>query len=169
MNKKPPILEWSGWVGGCWSKIWVGKAVQLLKHLQRHNRGDEGSKSSNMAWVINTAAATTAMNLFVPKSSCAYWYWSSNNYKNELRLSRRTGSVGLVHCSSHSSNTANNNDKNKGVPNSNYVVPLEKSFSSANSSYMTRPLVEILRDLNKRIPDNIINRPDNACSTFISW
>lgn len=122
-----------------------------------------------MAWVINTAAATTAMNLFVPKSSCAYWYWSSNNYKNELRLSRRTGSVGLVHCSSHSSNTANNNDKNKGVPNSNYVVPLEKSFSSANSSYMTRPLVEILRDLNKRIPDNIINRPDNACSTFISW
>lgn len=122
-----------------------------------------------MAWVINAAAATTATNLFVPTSSCAYWYWSSNNCKNELRLSRRTGSVGLVYCGSHSSNTANNNDKNKGVPNSNYVVPLEKSFSSANSSYMTRPLVEILRDLNKRIPDNIINPSDNTSSTFISW
>lgn len=160
------IIEW---VGVCRSKIWVGTAVQLLEQLQRHKRRDGGSKSSNMAWVTNAAAATTATNLFVPKSSCAYWYWSSNNYKNELRLSRRTGSVGLVYCSSHSSNTANNNDKNKGVPNSNYVVPLEKSFSSANSSYMTRPLVEILRDLNKRIPDNIINPSDNTSSTFISW
>ncbi|KAK4762577.1 hypothetical protein SAY86_008345 [Trapa natans] len=62
--------------------------------------------------------------------------------------------------------------KNKGsVPNSNYVVPLDKSFSS---SYITRPLVEILRDLNKRIPENII-KPlpfqdrDSDQSTFIPW
>jgi hypothetical protein len=40
-----------------------------------------------------------------------------------------------------------------GVPTTNYVVPLDKA-----SSGITRPLVEILRDLNKRVPDNIINR-----------
>ncbi|XP_023536296.1 DNA repair RAD52-like protein 2, chloroplastic [Cucurbita pepo subsp. pepo] len=56
----------------------------------------------------------------------------------------------------------------KGVPNSNYVVPLNKSFSAANSSCITRPLAEILRDLNKRIPDNIAQKvPESA--TFIPW
>lgn len=51
------------------------------------------------------------------------------------------------------------------VPNANYVVPLDKS-----SSCITRPLAEILRDLNKRIPDNII-KADNSDdhSTFITW
>lgn len=39
-----------------------------------------------------------------------------------------------------------------GVPTTNYVVPLGTA-----SSGITRPLVEILRDLNKRVPDNIIN------------
>ncbi|KAI3985912.1 hypothetical protein MKX01_038994, partial [Papaver californicum] len=34
----------------------------------------------------------------------------------------------------------------KAVPNSNYVVPLDKS---STSSCITRPLAEILRDLNK--------------------
>ncbi|EEF50166.1 DNA repair RAD52-like protein 2, chloroplastic [Ricinus communis] len=58
-----------------------------------------------------------------------------------------------------------NTNKKKGVPNSNYVVPLDKSFSSSYSSCITRPLAEILRDLNKRIPDNIIT-PSN---TFIPW
>ncbi|XP_073130979.1 DNA repair RAD52-like protein 2, chloroplastic [Henckelia pumila] len=48
------------------------------------------------------------------------------------------------------------------APNSNYVVPLDKS------SCITRPLAEILRDLNKRIPDNIINTQDHQ-STFIPW
>ncbi|KAK6923619.1 hypothetical protein RJ641_009819 [Dillenia turbinata] len=48
----------------------------------------------------------------------------------------------------------------KAVPNSNYVVPLDKS-----ASCMTRPLAEILRDLNKKIPDNIL-KPN---STFIPW
>ncbi|KAM1559210.1 hypothetical protein TB2_002477 [Malus domestica] len=57
-----------------------------------------------------------------------------------------------------------------GVPNSNYVVPLDKSFSYTNSSYITRPLAKILRDLNKRIPDNIIQTPpENPSSTFIPW
>ncbi|KDP23222.1 hypothetical protein JCGZ_23055 [Jatropha curcas] len=71
-------------------------------------------------------------------------------------------------------NTANNNsnssdgNKKKGVPNSNYVVPLDKSFSSSYSSCITRPLAEILRDLNKRIPDNII-KPSSPVTTYIPW
>ncbi|KAL9226442.1 hypothetical protein vseg_002256 [Gypsophila vaccaria] len=51
-------------------------------------------------------------------------------------------------------------DGKKGVPNSNYVVPFDKA-----SSCITRPLAEILRDLNKRIPDNIL-RPH---SKIIPW
>ncbi|XP_051130978.1 DNA repair RAD52-like protein 2, chloroplastic [Andrographis paniculata] len=49
------------------------------------------------------------------------------------------------------------------ITNTNYVVPLDKS-----SSFITRPLVEILRDLNKRIPDNIIKTSDDR-PTFIPW
>lgn len=44
----------------------------------------------------------------------------------------------------------------KGVPTTNYVVPLDKTTG------MTRPLVEILRDLNKRVPDKIIDPETNA-------
>ncbi|XP_011020940.1 PREDICTED: uncharacterized protein LOC105123140 [Populus euphratica] len=58
--------------------------------------------------------------------------------------------------------------KKKGVPNSNYVVPLDNSLASAYTSCITRPLSEILRDLNKRIPDNII-KPPNSSSTIIPW
>ncbi|KAL2903872.1 DNA repair RAD52-like protein 2 chloroplastic [Bienertia sinuspersici] len=50
--------------------------------------------------------------------------------------------------------------KKSGVPNSNYVVPLDKA-----ASCITRPLAEILRDLNKRIPDNI-TKPN---SKIIPW
>ncbi|KAG9144775.1 hypothetical protein Leryth_017252 [Lithospermum erythrorhizon] len=80
------------------------------------------------------------------------------------------GNLRLFVCSSSSENnnnniSPNNNNSNansgmkkKGsggssstaVSNSNYVVPMD------NSSCITRPLGEILRDLNKRIPDNII-------------
>ncbi|OAY80462.1 hypothetical protein ACMD2_05766 [Ananas comosus] len=42
------------------------------------------------------------------------------------------------------------------VPTSNYVVPLDKA------SGITRPLVEILRDLNKRVPDKIIDPHHNS-------
>ncbi|KAF5741245.1 hypothetical protein HS088_TW10G00241 [Tripterygium wilfordii] len=59
--------------------------------------------------------------------------------------------------------------KKKSVPNSNYVVPMDKSFSSPYTSVITRPLVEILRDLNKRIPDNIVKPPPThhpSSSTF---
>ncbi|XWS41153.1 hypothetical protein CRYUN_Cryun17cG0055800 [Craigia yunnanensis] len=93
----------------------------------------------------------------------------SNNYNRNWNRRLVVGGVGrgrarcigLVHCSS---------DAKKGVPNSNYVVPLDKSFSPSNSSCITRPLVEILRDLNKRIPDNVINPPSNSSSsTFLPW
>lgn len=72
-------------------------------------------------------------------------------------------------------NTTKNGNKNarKGSPpssssssSSNYVVPLDKS------SCITRPLAEILRDLNKRIPDNIIKatpHEDDHYPTFIPW
>lgn len=56
------------------------------------------------------------------------------------------------------------------VPNSNYVVPLDKTFSSSLTS---RPLAEILRDLNKRIPDNIVVKTSSSQSPspnyFIPW
>jgi hypothetical protein len=44
----------------------------------------------------------------------------------------------------------------KGVPTTNYVVPLDKATG------LTRPLVEILRDLNKRVPDKIIDPDTNT-------
>jgi hypothetical protein len=94
----------------------------------------------------------------------------------------RTDALGLVVCAldrsngSKSSSGGNDGAKKGGVPNSNYVVPLDKSFTPTNSSCITRPLVEILRDLNKRIPDNIIEtttpppHDDNtAATTFIPW
>ncbi|KAJ8459859.1 hypothetical protein OPV22_032785 [Ensete ventricosum] len=43
-----------------------------------------------------------------------------------------------------------------GMTNSNYVVPLDTTSS------LTRPLNEILRDLNKRVPDQIIDAADNS-------
>ncbi|CAA0838907.1 Unknown protein, partial [Striga hermonthica] len=55
-----------------------------------------------------------------------------------------------------------NSSKKSAAPNSNYVVPLDKSSS------ITRPLAEILRDLNKRVPDNII-KTQNDQPTFIPW
>lgn len=41
----------------------------------------------------------------------------------------------------------------------NYVVPLD-----ASPSGITRPLVEILRDLNKRVPDTIVRPPSRRAS-----
>ncbi|KAG6433380.1 hypothetical protein SASPL_104992 [Salvia splendens] len=52
--------------------------------------------------------------------------------------------------------------KKSAAPNSNYVVPLDKS------SCIARPLAEILRDLNKKVSDNIIKTNDDH-STFIPW
>ncbi|KAI6686785.1 hypothetical protein NL676_032698 [Syzygium grande] len=69
--------------------------------------------------------------------------------------------------------SSSSNMKKGSVPNSNYVVPLDRSFSSSYTSFVTRPLVEILRDLNKRIPDDVVKpRPshDHASSpNSIPW
>ncbi|KAL3511521.1 hypothetical protein ACH5RR_030922 [Cinchona calisaya] len=92
---------------------------------------------------------------------------SQVNFRSSaVRLNRRTLRVSAVDRDSNSggdgntnihsgSGSANNTKSNKNIrkgssSSSNYVVPLDKS------SCITRPLAEILRDLNKRIPDNII-------------
>ncbi|CAN1200182.1 DNA repair RAD52-like protein 2, chloroplastic [Linum perenne] len=77
------------------------------------------------------------------------------------------GKVRLLCALGGGGNSSSDGSKKKGVPNSNYVVPLDKSFSSAQSSCITRPLAEILRDLNKRIPDNIIKPSEPP--TSIPW
>ncbi|RWW09658.1 hypothetical protein GW17_00026838 [Ensete ventricosum] len=48
-----------------------------------------------------------------------------------------------------------------GMTNSNYVVPLDTTSS------LTRPLNEILRDLNKRVPDQIIDAADNSIPWYL--
>ncbi|KAE8689232.1 DDT domain-containing protein, putative isoform 1 [Hibiscus syriacus] len=96
--------------------------------------------------------------------------WSpqlSSDYNGRLAVGGacrgRARFIDHLRCSSSS-------NAEKGVPNSNYVVPLDKTFSPSNS-FITRPLVEILRDLNKRVPENIINAPSSssASSTFLPW
>ncbi|KAL5538926.1 hypothetical protein UlMin_042834 [Ulmus minor] len=112
-------------------------------------------------------------------SSSSHWrrgervgIFSSSSIRFVVRaLDRNISSSG-----SHSSSS--DGKKKGGGANSNYVVPLDKSFSIANSSCITRPLAEILRDLNKRIPDNIIKTPSTpldsddsapAATPFIPW
>ncbi|KAK4270491.1 hypothetical protein QN277_023521 [Acacia crassicarpa] len=51
---------------------------------------------------------------------------------------------------------------------SNYVVPTEKSFPLSDPSNITRPLAEILSDLNKKVPDNIVEA-DVHGTPLIRW
>ncbi|KAF8390803.1 hypothetical protein HHK36_025331 [Tetracentron sinense] len=88
----------------------------------------------------------------------------SSSFPNELRICRprdmkRRQLLVWALDKSSSSSSSSNASKKAAVPNSNYVVPLDKS------SCITRPLAEILRDLNKRVPDKII-KPD---SNYIPW
>eukprot|EP00252_Welwitschia_mirabilis_P025502 TRINITY_DN7995_c0_g1_i1.p1 TRINITY_DN7995_c0_g1~~TRINITY_DN7995_c0_g1_i1.p1 ORF type:complete len:202 (+),score=25.87 TRINITY_DN7995_c0_g1_i1:229-834(+) len=53
------------------------------------------------------------------------------------------------------------------VPSTNYVVPLDSH--PASSSCLTRPLVEILRDLNKRVPDKVLKSDSPVESKYIPW
>ncbi|KAK9089958.1 hypothetical protein Sjap_023135 [Stephania japonica] len=69
---------------------------------------------------------------------------------------RRPRSRGSLFC-------VNNSKKGRShaaAGSNNYVVPLQDKSSS--SSCITRPLAEILRDLNKRVPDNILKPPSNS-------
>ncbi|RHN49662.1 hypothetical protein MtrunA17_Chr6g0449001 [Medicago truncatula] len=92
---------------------------------------------------------------------------------SSIWFTRKTRSIGVIKCSIERSNSS---DGKKGVvSNSNYVVPLDDSFSFSNSSStITRPLAEILRDLNKRIPDTLVKPPIDPSSSasssiFIPW
>ncbi|KAI9076102.1 hypothetical protein K1719_041916 [Acacia pycnantha] len=89
-----------------------------------------------------------------------------------LRNLRRTGlsgSLSIVSALERSNSGSDSSDgKNGGVSNSNYVVPLDKSFTPSNPSYIARPLAEILCDLNKKIPDNIV-KADVHGNPLIPW
>ncbi|CAN0913945.1 DNA repair RAD52-like protein 2, chloroplastic [Linum grandiflorum] len=113
----------------------------------------------------NCSFVAKPMQAAVSPSLAAAFYKTTSSNRNI----RGSGKVRLVSAlgSGGSGSSSNDGNKKKGVPNSNYVVPLDKSFSSAQSSCITRPLAEILRDLNKRIPDNII-KPSQP-PTSIPW
>ncbi|KAJ8421359.1 hypothetical protein Cgig2_032830 [Carnegiea gigantea] len=89
----------------------------------------------------------------------------ANNYRScgvsfPARLACRQR-LFIVTAVDHKSSGGGSGDAKKAaVPNSNYVVPLDKT-----ASCITRPLAEILRDLNKRIPDNSL-KPH---SRIIPW
>lgn len=109
--------------------------------------------------------ATTAAAFFLASKSA----FPPTAAAEEVRMlsvagRRRGGSVswagrgaGLVAAAATEKGAGNGGKKpGSAVPNSNYVVPLDKA------SGLTRPLAEILRDLNKRVPDKIINTASNA-------
>ncbi|KAJ4748978.1 cobalt ion-binding protein [Rhynchospora pubera] len=89
--------------------------------------------------------------------------------RGTIRAVRTAPSFVSIRASASASASAGG-DKNKSVaksggaagtvPTSNYMVPMDKLPTG-----ITRPLVEILRDLNKRVPDNIISRDH----TSIPW
>eukprot|EP01018_Ginkgo_biloba_P023887 Gb_08811 [translate_table: standard] len=56
----------------------------------------------------------------------------------------------------------------KVTPYTNYAVPLDNLPAS---SCITRPLVEILRDLNKRVPDKVIKlkQEGGVENKYIPW
>ncbi|XP_061364169.1 DNA repair RAD52-like protein 2, chloroplastic [Gastrolobium bilobum] len=84
--------------------------------------------------------------------------------KKNFGVTDRLGTLSVKCALERGSNSSDG--KKGGVSNSNYVVPLD------NSSCITRPLAEILRDLNKRIPDTIVRAPipgDSSAVTFIPW
>ncbi|XP_071703489.1 DNA repair RAD52-like protein 2, chloroplastic [Rutidosis leptorrhynchoides] len=111
-----------------------------------------------MAVVHNTTFVTRQITPPQTKSSrlSTVVTFTSNSVKTNGRRTSLTVTAAL------DGGSNKNNSKGVSVPNSNYMVPLDLSSSS-----ITRPLVEILRDLNKRIPDNIIVNTNN--SAFIPW
>eukprot|EP00249_Psilotum_nudum_P012518 c23828_g1_i1 orf=192-779(-) len=62
----------------------------------------------------------------------------------------------------------NADNPKKAISSANYVVPLE---NIPLSSCITRPLAEILRDLNKRVPDKVLKTEieDGVARKFIPW
>ncbi|KAK7270016.1 hypothetical protein RIF29_22865 [Crotalaria pallida] len=131
-----------------------------------------------MAFTITPNNVVTSFSSSSSSSSPSpspYQHVGLSRRRTNLRLTR--GTISVV-CALERSDGGVNKKSGSSISNSNYAVPLDKSFSFSNSSSLiTRPLAEILRDLNKRIPDtivksNIIN-PDssstNSSSTLIPW
>ncbi|KAK9103974.1 hypothetical protein Scep_020818 [Stephania cephalantha] len=82
-----------------------------------------------------------------------------------FRVSSGSSVAGSLFCVRAVDNNSNSSKKGGHAAGSNnYVVPLQDK-SSSSSSCITRPLAEILRDLNKRVPDNIVKPASNS----ISW
>ncbi|KAI9076118.1 hypothetical protein K1719_041932 [Acacia pycnantha] len=89
--------------------------------------------------------------------------------RNLRRTGGLPGSLSIVSALERSNSGGDSSDgKNGGVSNSNYVVPLDKSFPRSDPSCITRPLEEILSDLNKKIPDNIV-KADVRGNPLIPW
>ncbi|PKA59263.1 hypothetical protein AXF42_Ash001357 [Apostasia shenzhenica] len=86
-------------------------------------------------------------SLLLPTASPASLRWG--------RVRFLGGRRGWIAASLETGSGGGSNGKKIGVPNSNYVVPLDMAAPG-----LIRPLNEILRDLNKRVPDKIID-PDN--------
>lgn len=123
------------------------------------------SSSSDYMAFHNTTSLNKSMLPAAGSGFRPLYFSSSSSFRNELRVggmarpmqsSRGWVGVYALDRNKNSSSSSSSSDAKKGVPNSNYVVPLDMS-----SSCITRPLVEILRDLNKRIPDNIVKHEDS--------
>lgn len=93
------------------------------------------------------ATATSSANLILNLKNPSSFPINRNN--------RITKSVKISDLSSDINDAGG---RKKGViNNSKYVVPLDKANHGIG-----RPLAEILRDLNKEVPPNIINHDDNS-------
>ncbi|KAI4336457.1 hypothetical protein L6164_014982 [Bauhinia variegata] len=132
-----------------------------------------------MAYPIRTCSNTSLPKIFSPSSSSPLPLSCNNQTRSKVvqvrflvasRGNNLRGATNLV-CALQRNNSSSDGKKG-GVSNSNYVVPLDKSFSFSNSSCITRPLNEILRDLNKKIPDNLVKphlHGNSSAPTFIPW
>nr|XP_043608507.1 DNA repair RAD52-like protein 2, chloroplastic [Erigeron canadensis] len=98
--------------------------------------------------ITHPTLATKSPITFNPRSNLSFK--SNNNIKN-CNSNRKRRNNNCVSASLGDSS------------NSNYVVPFD-----ITSSCITRPLAEILRDLNKRINDNIIVK-NSSQSASIPW
>lgn len=134
--------------------------VGLLLHLPSHELYTNSLVITGLV-VIRMAVQSPrimlpAREVNFPVRGCLLW-------RRQVQLSSRLPGRNLnLQISALSGGDNSSSGKKATAPNSNYVVPLDKS------SCITRPLAEILRDLNKRIPDNIIKTQDDQ-STSIPW
>ncbi|GER46342.1 cobalt ion binding [Striga asiatica] len=123
----------------------------LLEHI--------GSGYCGMAAVQCSKIPLPATEVRFPVMACAIPWKTKTQIKSGPTFHGRLLGLRIL---AVSSDGGTNSSKKSAAPNSNYVVPLDKSSS------ITRPLAEILRDLNKRVPDNII-KTQNDQPTFIPW